>query len=149
MKVTIQREPITYRLLDEAEPLLLKHEEEINILSYPLNHNKLLYIKAGSEGKCVVYTARSDESLVGYVCYWIADNPHYGVRQATQDVLFIHEDYRKGRVGINLLKESEKDLKDNLEVRTIYQHTKRHKKLDRLFEYLSYKESDKLYVKEL
>lgn len=137
------------QLLEEIEPLLIEHEEELNVTSYPLAVNKMLYIKSNISGMNVAYTVRKDNDLIGYICYWFFDNLHYGTYSAQQDVLFISKPYRKGRTGIKLLKYSEDDLKNTHEVKMILQHTKKHKALDSLFEYLGYSESDKIYIKEL
>lgn len=145
----IKEEKITKELLKEALPLLEEHALELNVLSVKLDPDYNAYLNAAEAGYAVVYTAREGEKLIGYILYWVNIHPHYSILIATQDVLFLHKDYRKGRTGIKLLKYSEKKLKEDYDIKVIVQHTKKIKALDSLFNYLGYSEAEAVYLKEI
>jgi N-acetylglutamate synthase-like GNAT family acetyltransferase len=67
---------------------------------------------------------------------------------AFEDIYFIKKEYRKGRVGIKLFQYAESVLK-GIGVNRIIMHTKVHLDHSRLFEYLGYKHTDKLFTKIL
>ncbi len=146
----IKEEKITKELLEEALPLLEEHAKELNVLSVTLDPDYNAYLSAAEAGYIALYTTRDDEGkLIGYALYWVNMHPHYSILVATQDVLFLHKDHRKGRLGIKLLKYSEKKLKEDYNVKVIVQHTKKHKALDSLFSYLGYTEAEAVYLKEI
>jgi hypothetical protein len=61
---------------------------------------------------------------------------------------FIKKEFRKGRTGIRLFKYAE-DVLRSIGVNRIILHTKVHMDNSRLFEYLDYKNTDKLFSKIL
>jgi hypothetical protein len=67
---------------------------------------------------------------------------------AFEDMYFIKKEFRKGRTGIRLFKYAE-DVLRSIGVNRIILHTKVHMDNSRLFEYLDYKNTDKLFSKIL
>jgi len=67
---------------------------------------------------------------------------------AIEDLYFVTKEFRKGRVGIKLFQYAEQVLKDR-GVKRIVMHTKVHLDNTRLFEYLGYKMTDKVFTKML
>lgn len=147
--IKITEEKVTKELLKESLPLLEEHAKELNVLDVPLDVDYNAYYNAAKAGCIALYTARDDDKLIGYALYWVNIHPHYSILIATQDVLFLHQDYRKGRIGIKLLKYSEEKLKKDYNCKVIVQHTKKHKALDSLFSYLGYTEAEAVYLKEI
>lgn len=147
--IKFAEEKVTDKLLDEIYPLLERHAEELNVFSVPLSIDRMAYLMASAIGHLAAYIARDDGKIAGYVVYWIRTHPHYELETAQQDILFLDKEYRRGSTGIKMIKYSEKKLKEDYGVDAVLQHTKIHQPLDKLFEFLGYKEADKIYCKEL
>jgi GNAT superfamily N-acetyltransferase len=97
--------------------------------------------------RCV--TCRAGDELIGYVVFIVHPHLHYKTcKTAFEDMHFIRKDHRKGRVGIRLFKYAEEMLKA-IGVNRIIVHTKVHLDNSKLFEYLDYKNTDKLFTKVL
>jgi len=145
----VKEERMCLALLEEVWPLLELHEKELNIFGRELDPDPMLYLKAGNTGAFKAYVMRDeDNTIVGYAAYWISRHPHYEIKTATQDVLFLEKKYRKGRNGIKLIRESEKLLKE-FGVEIVTQYTKTFQPLDKLFTFLKYKKIEHVYAKEL
>ena len=92
---------------------------------------------------------RNDDELIGYVIFFIAPHLHYkSCKRAIEDIYFVKKEYRKGRVGIKLFQYAEEVLK-HCGVEVIVMNTKVHLDNTRLFEYLGYKMTDKVFTKIL
>ena len=98
---------------EEVEPLLgayydeLRGEEQI-----PFDADYTRYIDANQRGSMVCMSCRDGEKVVGITCFFLT--PYLYSRNyvmAIQDLLYIAPTYRKGWVGIRLIKEAEKVLK--------------------------------------
>jgi GNAT superfamily N-acetyltransferase len=97
--------------------------------------------------RCI--TCRSDEQLIGYIIFTIHPHLHYkSCMTAFEDLYFVTKEFRKGRVGIKLFQYAEKVLKER-GVKRIVMHTKVHLDNSKLFEYLGYKMTDKIFTKML
>ena len=94
-------------------------------------------------------TCRADGKLIGYIVFIVSPHLHYkSCKTAIEDIYFVKKEYRKGRVGIRLFQYAEKVLKER-EVKRIVMHTKVHLDNSKLFEYLGYKWTDKVFSKML
>lgn len=94
----------------EARDLLELHWAEV--APYPdiltLNPNMELYLAAEARNALFVVTARYEGRLIGYIMMTLSQHPHYKhVRVATDDLHFIHRDYRRGGIGIQLFQAAE------------------------------------------
>lgn len=103
-------------IVNELKHLFELHWEEIaNYKSeIPLKPDYGKYQILEDKNCLLLVTCRNNEnSIVGYSLFFISNHIHYqSCVVAGNDLLFLHKDYRKGRVGINLIKESERFLKE-------------------------------------
>lgn len=141
-------DPATF--IDELKELLPVHYDELCVTKdFPLLPDYVAYGRLCVAGmlKCIV--ARSDGELVGYALFIIQPHLHYFTcKTAFEDIYFLRKDHRLGRTGIRLFQFAEKALRED-GVNRIIMHTKIHLDNSKLFEYLGYKFTDKLYTKLL
>lgn len=137
--------------LGEMEALFPKHYEELCVTKdFPLEPDYEAYKRLADNGMLRCITCRVGEELVGYIVFIVQPHLHYkSCRTAFEDIYYIAPEYRKGRVGIKLFQYAEKVLKEMCKVDRIILHTKVHMDNSRIFEYLGYKNSDKLFTKLL
>lgn len=133
----------------EAEPLLLRHWDEIalNKDKVPLDPDWAMYERLESMGMVSLTTARDDGRLVGYYCNLIAGDPHYrSLKTAECDVYWVANEYRGAGVGARLIRASEANgiamgaNKFRTRVKLDHDH-------GRLFEALGYKPIERVYSK--
>ena len=134
---------------NDIRPLIQKHWEDIalNKDKIKLNPDWDAYYVLEQAGVLKIFTAREDDKLVGYFVVIIQYNMHYKDHLfASNDIIFLHPDYRKGRTGIKLIQFAEKCLKeDGVSVLTI--NTKVHKPFDKLMEFLGFGLIERVYSK--
>jgi len=137
-------------LWEEATPLLEAHWREVaHYQDIALKPDVETYAKLQAAGQLRCYTARDCGRLIGYVVFFVRPNPHYATSiQAHQDVLFVALDYRKGMVGVRLIKFAEQRLRAE-GVQVIYHHAKRTNKVGELLKRLGYELVDEIYAKRL
>jgi GNAT superfamily N-acetyltransferase len=124
--VEIEREVYTDELIEEMRPLLFKHWKEIATYQdrIPLDPDFSLYAKLDAMGKLLCLTARLDGRLIGYSVFLLTRVAHYkSTLCAVNDVIYVEPEFRKGSIGVRLIRESEKRLKD-LGVVKMTWHTK-------------------------
>ena len=150
MTITYQQEFLeTFR--DEAEVLIHKHWEEIalNKDKIKLNPDWEMYSLLESNGALKIFTARSDDKLVGYFVVLVGTNIHYKDHLfASNDVIYLDPEYRKGMTGIKLIKAAEKWLKDD-GVSVLVINTKVHRPFDSVLERLGFNLIERVYSKRL
>jgi GNAT superfamily N-acetyltransferase len=138
-----------YSVEDDAKPLLESHWQEIavNKDKIKLNPDWDTYRSLEEQGKLKIFTAREDGSLVGYFVVVVTANIHYKDHLfASNDIIYLAPDYRKGFTGIRLIKFAEKCLKeDGVSVLTI--NTKVHKPFDSVLERLNFNLIERVYSK--
>jgi len=134
----------------ELAPLLPAHYEELCVTKdFPLSPDYAAYDRLHQFGMLRAITCRNDGELVGYIIFIVQPHLHYSTcTTAFEDLYYVKKEYRKGRTGIKLFQFSEKVLKD-AGVNRVIMHTKVHMDNSRLFEYLGYKHTDKLFTKLL
>ena len=126
MAITIQRESVN-QCIDDIQPLLKKHWQEValhqDIIALDPDYDRYRAIETA--GKLVVIAARDGQILIGYSVFVLHNHIHYiDCFMATNDVLFLDKEYRKGTTaGIRLLRESEAILK-GLGVHRVMWHIK-------------------------
>ena len=150
MSITYQQE-----FLDTVEkdikPLLQDHWEEVavNKSVIKMNPDWDAYHNLEDNGALKIFTARSDEDLIGYFVVLLRNHIHYKDHIfAANDVLFLKQEYRKGLTGANLMKFAEKCLKED-GVSVLVVNTKRHRPFDGLLEWLGYSHVENVYSKYL
>jgi GNAT superfamily N-acetyltransferase len=135
----------------EIEPLLNSHWEEIalNKEKIKLNPDWDAYEAFEHQGKLKIFTARDDGQLVGYFVVIVGTNIHYKDHLfASNDIIYLSPNHRKGFTGIKLIKFAEKCLKtDGISVLTI--NTKVHQPFDKLMDFLKFRKIERVYSKYL
>jgi GNAT superfamily N-acetyltransferase len=139
-----------FKFLGELEQLFPAHYEELCVTKeFPVEPNYEAYRNMANAGMLRCFTCRNDADLIGYLIFIVSPHLHYkSCMTAIEDIYFVSKEYRKGRVGIKLFQYAEQVLKDRGVNRIVY-HTKVHLDNSRLFEYLGYKMTDKVFSKML
>ena len=131
----------------DIEPLINLHWKEIalNQDKIKLNPDWEAYANLESEGKLKIFTAREGDKLVGYFVTILGRNIHYKDHVfASNDVIYLHKNYRKGFAGIRLIKFAKKCLaEDGISVLTI--NTKVHQPFDKVLERLGFNLIERVY----
>jgi hypothetical protein len=107
--ITVARENADSVIADIG-PLLVKHWNEVALHRerVPLAPDLDRYRRADEAGALSVIAARDHGMLIGYSVFLLYNHLHYKLLVATNDVLFLDRDYRKGTsVGLRLIAESE------------------------------------------
>jgi GNAT superfamily N-acetyltransferase len=116
-----------FDVVEEVDGLLRLHYEELT-----LNRDRIAlqprwasYRALEAAGNFVLFTAREDGQLIGYSAFFIDQHMHYvGLTLATNDVLFLHPDYRTGRTGVRLIRFCEQELAKQLPEFKLVWHAK-------------------------
>jgi GNAT superfamily N-acetyltransferase len=139
-----------FAFVEELKELFPLHYEELCVTKdFPLAPDYDAYKRLADVGMLRCITVRADEELIGYIIFVVQPHLHYMTcKTAFEDIYYIRPDFRKGRVGIRLFKYAEEVLK-GIGVNRIIMHTKIHMDNSKLFEYLGYKWTDKLFTKIL
>ena len=139
-----------FSFLQALEVMFPAHYDELCVTKeFPLDPDYDAYRKIADSGNLVCVVCMDDNEVVGYIVFIVQPHLHYkSCLTAFEDIYYVKPEYRKGRIGIRLFQYAEKVLK-SAGVNRIIMHTKIHLDNSRLFEYLEYKHSDKLYTKIL
>ena len=78
----------------------------------PLDPDWSGYENLEKAGMLVIYTVRNETNqLVGYAVFFMRKHLHYkGHSWAANDIIWVHPDYRDGKIGTNLVQFWEQDL---------------------------------------
>lgn len=144
----VVEDPATF--IAELKDIIPIHYDELCVTKdFPLMPDYEAYGRLYVAGLLKCITARDDDGLVGYAIFIVQPHLHYkSCKTAFEDIYFLKKEYRLGRTGIRLFQFAEKALLAD-GVNRIIMHTKIHLDNSRLFEYLGYKHTDKLYTKIL
>ena len=141
-------DPATF--IEELKGIIPAHYDELCVTKdFPLDPDYEAYgrIYMANMLKCI--TARDESGLIGYAIFVVQPHLHYrSCKTAFEDIYFLKKEHRLGRTGIRLFQFAEEALRAD-GVDRIIMHTKVHLDNSRLFEYLGYKHTDKLYTKIL
>lgn len=116
MSITYQLEEsdgyLVDRFIEEAGPMLAAHYQEIEKHNgSPFDLDVVKYRMAERLQALRIFTARSDGQLIGYAIFLVVDHMHSkDRRQALDDSLYLDSAWRKGHIGINLIKYSDQSL---------------------------------------
>lgn len=134
---------------DDAKELIKLHWQEIAINKdkIKLNPDWEAYNELEKNARLRVFTVRDSGKLVGYFVTILGVNLHYKDHIfAVNDVLYLHENWRKGTTGLKLIRFAEKCLKeDGISVLNI--NTKVHRPFDNLMEHLGFNLVERVYSK--
>jgi GNAT superfamily N-acetyltransferase len=139
-----------FAFLMEMQELFPAHYEELCVTKdFPLVPDYDKYKQMCDLGMLKAVTVSAGDELIGYIIFIIQPHLHYKTCiTAFEDIYYVKPEYRKGRIGIRLFQYAEKVLRE-AGVNRIIMHTKIHLDNSKLFEYLGYKHSDKIYTKIL
>lgn len=129
--------------------MIAQHWEEIalNQDKIKLNPNWDAYRSLEGIGAFRIFTARDDGKLVGYFAVFVEPNLHYQDHLfARNDVLFLHEDYRKGFCGVKLIRFAEKCLQDD-GVSVLAINTKAHKDFSSVLNWMGFDKTETVHTK--
>lgn len=150
MPITYQQESLV-TCKNDAKDLLEKHWEEIALNKgvIKLNPDWETYHDLEDAGALKIFTARDNNKLIGYFVVICRKHLHYVDHVfAFNDILYLAQEYRKGRIGTKLMKFAESCLKED-GTSVLVVNTKRHKPFDSLLEWLGYKHTENIYTKLL
>jgi N-acetylglutamate synthase-like GNAT family acetyltransferase len=136
---------------DEAKELLNMHYDEIALNKDLLKLNPSIeqYETAEKNGILKIFTARSEGKIVGYFAVLVNKSLHYQDHlYATNDVIFLHPDHRKGYTASKLIKFSIECLAQD-GVSMLFMNTKIHKPFDLLLQRLGFQHIENVYTKRL
>ncbi len=146
--VNYQQEFLT-SVVDDIKPLIKSHWDEIalNQDRIKLNPDWEAYQNFEDQDRLRIFTARDEGELVGYFVVIIGVNIHYKDHLfASNDIIYLSPNYRKGFTGIRLIKFAEKCLRqDGISVLTI--NTKVHQPFDKLMDFLKFNKVERVYSK--
>ena len=101
---------------DELYPLAQAHQASTK--SYrrhePFNPDKARYIQYNEMGYFHLITARDLGKLIGYFGVYTTKSMHSQRNICTEDTLFLHPDYRQGRLAVRIIRYVEKYLQNLL-----------------------------------
>ncbi len=139
-------------VFDEIKPLLRDHFQEIaHYPDIPLNPAYSQYFAAELHGQLRIFTARVQGKLVGYAIYFVRPSLHYqDSLQAQQDVLYLAPEYRRGKIGTELIEYADYELRCE-GVQVVIQHVKAKKELNfgPLLKRIGYELMDELWTRRL
>lgn len=146
------------KLLDEPNlaDLLDQHWNELAVHrdAMPLDPDYQRFVALDEAGLFRVWTARDGKTLVGYLAWFIQPHLHYkSTLTAVEDLLLLSPPYRQGMAGVRMFTSSFDALKE-LGVKRIIVHSKVHFQadrggLDKLFGYMGFEHTDKVWSKML
>lgn len=141
-------DPATF--IEELKEIIPAHYDELCVTKdFPLAPDYEAYGRLYVADMLRCTTARDDDGLIGYAIFIVQPHLHYKTcKTAFEDIYFLRKEHRLGRTGIRLFQFAEEALRAE-GVDRIIMHTKIHMDNSRLFEYLGYKHTDKLYTKIL
>jgi GNAT superfamily N-acetyltransferase len=144
----VVEDPATF--IEELKEVIPLHYDELCVTKdFPLLPDYEAYGRMHVGGFLRCITARDENGLVGYAIFIVQPHLHYrSCKTAFEDIYFLKKEHRLGRTGIRLFQFAEEALRAD-GVNRIIMHTKIHMDNSRLFEYLGYKHTDKLYTKIL
>ena len=150
MMITYAVEDISL-VRDEMEPLSILHWAELagDIDEIPLDFDWELYTNLQALGKIMFTTVRDDGQLVGYHCALVSNHMHYKTTlHGIVDFLWIHPKFRRGFIGINLLKFVEDELRKR-GVRKVIMSSKNKLDTSALLQRLGYNYTERIFTKVL
>lgn len=146
--ITYQVEKIE-TVREETAALLSLHWQELGLdhERIPLDADHARYEDLERQGILHIVTVRDMGKLVGYHIALVTPHLHYkSTLHAITDIYFLLPEYRQGRIGIKLFQFVEQDLRAR-GVKRLLTSNKLHLDIGKIFDYLGYKEVERLYSK--
>ena len=134
----------------EAMPIFEAHRVELQSYSdMKLNPDWEAYMRMEAWEKLVWLVAREDGIIVGYAVFVLGNNLHYkDYLFAVEDIFYVVNDKRGTRIAYNLIKKSEKILKE-MGVHVITHHAKFTNRFAPFIERLGYNKTEIMLSKRI
>ena len=136
---------------EELMPMLQKQWEtsgDLIIKELKVDVAQYLYLENIGLHKSIV--AMDGDKIVGYISLLVSHHLHHrGVKIATTCCFYIDENYRKNKVGLNLIKFTENHMKEKYGMEYLQLITNKNAPMKDYMERLGYGLSDYLFIKEL
>lgn len=148
------QEDYSLELVAEILPLLALHHKEISDKFYgPLDPVFEIYAHMQRTNALRIYTVRdfrnSEMKLMGYQIFFVTLHHHSKESiHATQDVLFLHREARRGMAGMQFIQWCGEKLRME-GVHTLHQRISARHNFGRLLERIGYELEDLTYSKNL
>lgn len=125
--------------LDEIKFVHEQHWKETEQYRHgiPLNPDYNYIVNAERLGRFILFTVRSDGKLVGNCMMYLSKSTHTQKWVAEEDTIFILPEYRKGRLGVRLIRYVE-DVLRNMGVTEIRVTVKTVNRVGELLQHLGY-----------
>lgn len=150
MGITV--EPISVvRSIDQVTDLLSLHWEEV------ARHKDIMvlnpwvekYAALEENNMIIAFGAFDDARFIGYAVTFIMPHMHYrDLIVASNDIIFLHKDYRASRAGLMLIRETERAAKES-GAQMVLWHAKKDSTFDYLLDRKGYGVQDIIYSREL
>lgn len=126
MTTLYAREDLTQVLWDELQPLLKAHYLEVaHFKDVPLEPSHEGYLRIQNNDALRIFTARTDDKLVGYMVVFVSISLHYASKvYANQDIFYVEKSLRGMRIGAELDLYARNYLRDYCSVDILFQHSK-------------------------
>ena len=150
MPITYQQEPLFKVEPDITELAYLDWEEMYHDKgSYPFDPDWDLYYLLEESGSLLIFTARDSGKLIGYFSVMIGPSLHSkGKLVVSNDIIYLHKDYRKGLTGVKLFKFTEACLAES-GYKQLQVTTSEKNNIDSLLKRLDYEKIETKFEKRL
>jgi GNAT superfamily N-acetyltransferase len=137
-------------VLEELKPVHAAHWQETERYRHgiALNPDYNYMINAERTGRFMLFTVRNDDGLVGNCMMYLSRSTHTQRWVAEEDTIFILPEYRKGRLGVRLIRYVE-DVLRNMGVTEIRVTVKTVNDVGRLLTHLGYNHTGNQLTKTL
>ena len=145
------RQEILQTAFSDALELFKLHWDEVALNKdfIELNPDYDSYHQHEQNDNLKIFTAREDKQLVGYFAVIVTYSLHYCDHKfATNDVIFMHKDHRKGMAGMKLIKFAMECLAED-GVSVLMMNTKVHRPYDAVLKRLKFDHIENVYSKRL
>lgn len=145
------RESTASEMLAQADRLFSEHWDEIalNKQVMVLKPDGERYLSIEKAGGLFILVAYKDGELVGYSVNFVLNHLHYAdLCIASNDLLFVAKAHRKSRLGLQLIKATEREAKTR-GARLVLWHAKPETALVELMPKLGYRVQDIIYSREV
>jgi len=144
----VAQEELTDELVNEVNPLLLLHNEEVRDKD-EVDYTLEWYRSAQVEGRYKFFTLRKDGELVGYAGFFTVSSPqHRAAMFAVCDLIYVVQKYR-GRYGMKLLLDAAETEFKRLSIKYISMSVRPHHDFGPILKRRGYETKEIVYLKEL
>lgn len=134
MSLAYEIRPLAVKDMEIAHPLFVAHYDELttNKSIMVLDPDWETYQALHDTGKLLILGAYHGDKLAGYSVNIVASNLHYrGLVMCSNDLLFVHPDYRESPLGLRLMAKTREHARA-LGAKLMLWHAKQGSTLDKL-----------------